>query len=75
MGESRVGGQRVILKGTQPLTFVLSYPDQSGSLINVRYKRNLKVEYFIFKKTLRKNPKEPLPLKNCLPEQNMALKT
>ena len=62
-------------KGTQPLIFLLSYPKQFGSLINVRYKINLKVEYFIFKKTFSKNPKVPLPLKNWLPEQNMALKT
>ena len=63
------------IKGTQPLIFLLSYPEQFGSLINVRYKINLKVEYFIFKKTFSKNPKVPLPLKNWLPEQNMALKT
>ena len=63
------------VKWTQPLIFLLSYPDQFGSLINVRYKRNLKVEYFIFKKIFSKNPKVPLPLKNWLPEQNMALKT
>ena len=65
----------LLFKGTQPLIFLLSYPEQFGSLINVRYKRNLKVEYFIFKKTFSKNPKVPLPLKNWLPEQNMALKT
>ena len=33
---------------------------------------NLKAKYFIFKKTFSKIPKVPLPLKNWLPEQNMA---
>ena len=63
------------LKGIQPLISLLSYPEQFWSLINIRYKTNLKVKNFIFKKTFSKNPKVPLPLKNWLPEQSMALKT
>ena len=53
-----------LLKGTQPLIFLLSYPEQFWSLINIRYKTNLKAKYLIFKKTFSNNPKVPLPLKN-----------
>ena len=44
---------------TQPLIFWLSYPELFWSLINVRYKTNLKVKYLLLKITFPKIPRCP----------------
>ena len=64
-----------LIKGSQPIIYLFSNSEQFCSLINIRYKTNLKAKYFIFKKTFPKIPEVPLPLKSWLPEQNVALKT
>ena len=51
---------------TQPLIFVMSYPKQFWSLINIRQLTNLKAKYFFQFFSI---------FKNWLPEQKKALKS